>query len=147
MRIRPATPADLPDLVALCAAHAAHERGGPVPADLAERLNRALFDAEPRLGCLVLEATDGDLAGYATFSREFSTWSGAEHLHLDCLFLTDGHRGGGWGRRLFEAVALRAGRGQMQWQTPAWNAGARRFYDRLGAHGSAKIRYTLETDR
>ncbi|WP_319462673.1 GNAT family N-acetyltransferase [Micromonospora sp. RTP1Z1] len=147
MRIRPATPADLPNLVNLCAAHAAYERSGPVAADLSDRLRKALFGAEPRLGCLVLETIDGRLAGYATFSREFSTWSGGEYLHLDCLFLTEEHRGGGWGRRLFQAVVLRAGCGQMQWQTPAWNDGARRFYGRLGAHGSAKIRYTLEVDR
>ena len=31
----------------------------------------------------------------------------------------------------------------MQWQTPVWNEGAIRFYDRLGATRLAKQRYTL----
>lgn len=36
--IRPATPADLPAIARLCAAHAAFEATGTVPADLASRL-------------------------------------------------------------------------------------------------------------
>ena len=31
----------------------------------------------------------------------------------------------------------------LQWQTPAWNEAAIRFYDRLGAGRLAKQRYTL----
>jgi ribosomal protein S18 acetylase RimI-like enzyme len=31
----------------------------------------------------------------------------------------------------------------LQWQTPVWNEGAIRFYDRLGATRLAKQRYTL----
>ncbi|MDH6110282.1 ribosomal protein S18 acetylase RimI-like enzyme [Kitasatospora sp. MAP12-15] len=142
MLIRPATPADLPALAALCADHARYERSGPVAADLAERLHPALFGAAPRLAALVLVAPDGELAGYATWSREFSTWTGAEYTHLDCLYVDAAHRSGGHGRRLIEAVIAETDAGPLQWQTPDWNTGAQRFYDRLGAHGTAKIRYT-----
>lgn len=143
MRVRPPLPADLPALVALCEAHADYERAGPVAADLAERLHPALFGPEPRLGCLVLAGPDGELAGYATFTRDFSTWSGAEYTHLDCLYLTPAHRGRGWGHLLLEAVVAAAGGGELQWQTPEWNTGAQRFYERLGARPATKIRYTL----
>lgn len=141
MQIRSATPADLPALAALCAEHARYERAAPPTPDLAERLNGALFGPVPRLNCLLLEGPAG-LAGYATWSREFSTWAGTEYTHLDCLYIDERHRGGGHGRRLIEHV-IAAVDGPLQWQTPDWNADAQRFYDRLGAQGSAKVRYTL----
>lgn len=139
--LREPVPGDLPALAELCAAHAAYERAGPVPADLAERLRGALAGPRPRLGCLVLATPDGALTGYATFTRDFATWSGTEYTHLDCLYLRDEWRGRGWGRLLFEAVAARAGGAELQWQTPDWNTAAQRFYDRLGGRGSPKVRY------
>ncbi|MFI0774554.1 GNAT family N-acetyltransferase [Streptomyces sp. NPDC021212] len=32
---------------------------------------------------------------------------------------------------------------EIQWNTPAWNEGAVRFYERLGAQAKEKLRYTL----
>ncbi|MDH6131957.1 GNAT superfamily N-acetyltransferase [Kitasatospora sp. MAA4] len=142
MLIRRATPADLPALAALCADHARYERSEPVAPDLADRLYPALFGAAPRLAALVLAAPDGELAGYATWSREFSTWAGSEYVHLDCLYVSEEHRSGGHGRRLIEAVIAEADGLPVQWQTPEWNTRAQHFYDRLGAHGTAKIRYS-----
>ncbi|WP_405386332.1 MULTISPECIES: SDR family oxidoreductase [unclassified Streptomyces] len=71
--IRPATAADLPAIAHLCAVHAAFERAGPVPVDLATRLEPVLFSAHPRAWCLVADH-GGELIGYVTCSREFSTW-------------------------------------------------------------------------
>jgi hypothetical protein len=31
----------------------------------------------------------------------------------------------------------------VQWQTPAWNEGAIRFYDRIGAVSKEKLRFFL----
>ncbi|MBD0695474.1 GNAT family N-acetyltransferase [Streptomyces sp. CBMA123] len=143
--IRPATPADLRAIAHLCAAHAAFERASPVPADLAERLAPALFSAPPRAWCLVVECA-GELIGYATYSREFSTWQAADYVHLDCLFVTEAHRGEGWGHALLAAVRTAAAAGgatQLQWQTPDWNTDAIRFYHRAGAHGRSKLRFAL----
>ncbi|GAA2752006.1 GNAT family N-acetyltransferase [Kitasatospora cinereorecta] len=143
--IRPATAADLPAIASLCAAHAAFERAGPVPADLATRLEPVLFSADPRARCLVVDAGD-ELIGYAAYAREFSTWYAAEYVHLDCLFVTEPHRGGGWGRALLDAVreeAAASGAAHLQWQTPDWNTDAVRFYRRAGAEARSKIRFSL----
>ncbi|MEU4117104.1 GNAT family N-acetyltransferase [Kitasatospora sp. NPDC028055] len=143
--IRPATPADLPALARLCAEHAAYERAEPVPADLAARLEPALFTAQPRACCLVVDH-GGELTGYASYSREFSTWQAAEYVHLDCLFVAEAHRGEGWGRALLDAVreaAAELGAAQLQWQTPDWNTDAIRFYHRAGAVGRPKVRFSL----
>ncbi|MFI2370141.1 GNAT family N-acetyltransferase [Streptomyces sp. NPDC018833] len=143
--VRPATPDDLPALAGLCAAHAAFEQAGPVPGDLADRLEPALFRAPARVWCLVADC-GGELLGYATYTLEFSTWLAAEYVHLDCLFVAERHRGGGWGRRLLDAVTAAAtarGMTQVQWQTPDWNNDAIRFYDRTGAQSARKVRYLL----
>jgi GNAT superfamily N-acetyltransferase len=91
-------------------------------------------------------AADGEaLVGYATWSLECSTWRAAEHAHLDCLYLEEGSRGRGLGRALLERIAVRAaqrGATHVEWQTPDWNAGAIRFYERLGAVGRNKKRFT-----
>ncbi|MFD8707427.1 GNAT family N-acetyltransferase, partial [Kitasatospora sp. NPDC059648] len=143
--IRPATAADLPALARLCAAHADFERAEPVPADLAVRLEPALFSARPRAWCLVVDR-GGELIGYASYSREFSTWRAADHVHLDCLFVTEAHRREGWGRALLAAVrdaAVALGAAELQWQTPDWNTDAVRFYHRAGARGRPKVRFSL----
>jgi GNAT superfamily N-acetyltransferase len=143
--IRPLRPLDLPRLVELCAAHAAYERA-PFTADGQVRRWESLFFGEPpRAWGLVLEQ-DGGLVGYATWSLELSTWRAAEHVHVDCLFLESAYRGRGWGRALLGAIGRHrsAENRRLEWQTPAWNTGAARFYERLGAAGSAKIRFRLE---
>ncbi|MFF0436211.1 GNAT family N-acetyltransferase [Streptomyces sp. NPDC004327] len=144
---RHAHPEDLPRVAELAAEHAAYEQAAPPPGDLAARLHRLLFAAEaPRLRCLVAELPDGTLAGYATCAPELSTWDAAEYLHMDCLYLTAEARGHGLGALLMAAVRREAralGLTEIQWQTPTWNDGAIRFYDRLGATSKEKRRYSL----
>lgn len=145
-QVRPARPADLPQVAGLAAEHAAYERAAPPPGDLADRLATLLFaGSASRLHCLVAEV-GGKVVGYATCSAEVSTQAGREYLHMDCLFLRADHRGGGLGRQLVDAVIALAGRlglAEVQWQTPPWNTGAIRFYERLGARSSDKLRFKL----
>ncbi|MFF8373240.1 GNAT family N-acetyltransferase [Streptomyces lydicus] len=146
-RVRRARVDDLPHVVQLVSEHAAYERAAPPPTDLARRLETLLFGTDsPRLRCFVAELDDGEIIGYASCAPEVSTWDGAEYLHLDCLFLRDGHRGLKVGPLLVDAVVAEArelGLGQVQWQTPPWNTDAIRFYDRLGAEAKEKRRYHL----
>ncbi|MGW4774401.1 N-acetyltransferase family protein [Nocardia sp. NPDC004278] len=150
VRVRHARVADLPHVAQLAAEHAAYEKAAPPPADLARRLQALLFDTEqPRLRCFVAELDDGEIIGYASCAPELSTWDGAEYLHMDCLFLREGHRGLQVGPMLVQAVVAEArelGLGQVQWQTPPWNTDAIRFYDRLGARSTEKRRYCLMAD-
>jgi GNAT superfamily N-acetyltransferase len=145
--VRHAERADLPAVAELAARHAEYEQAAPPPADLPTRLAALLFDAPaPRLRCLVAQLPDGELVGYATCAPELSTWEGREYLHMDCLFLLPGHRGLGLGALLMDAVTAEAralGLDEVQWQTPTWNDGAMRFYDRLGARARQKVRYSL----
>ncbi|MFE6061204.1 GNAT family N-acetyltransferase [Streptomyces sp. NPDC056431] len=148
--VRHARPEDLPRVVELIAEHAAYEKAAPSAPGLADRLTGLLFGTEaPRLRCLVAALPDGTLAGYASCAPELSTWDGTEYLHMDCLYLTETSRGHGLGPLLMAAVraeASRLGLAEIQWQTPAWNESAIRFYDRLGATSKEKQRYSLRTE-
>lgn len=149
--VRHARPADLPRIVELATEHAAYEKAAPPVPDLERRLDALLFGTPgPRLRCLVAQLPGGEVVGYATCAPELSTWEGREYLHMDCLFLRSGHRGRGLGALLIEAVvdeARKLGITEVQWQTPAWNEGAVRFYERLGARAKEKLRYSLPVER
>jgi hypothetical protein len=41
-------------------------------------------------------------------------------------------------------MARQRGLGEMQWQTPQWNADASRFYRRRGASEQVKLRFALD---
>lgn len=141
--IRAAVAEYLDAIVTLCGEHAAFE-GATFDAERARAsLGKFLFAESPRVWCLVVEV-EGVLIGYATWSLEFSTWRAAEYVDMDCLYLRDGYRNAGIGTELIRkvrAAAARLGCEYVEWQTPSWNAAAIRFYDRLGAIGSPKVRY------
>jgi GNAT superfamily N-acetyltransferase len=144
--IRELQPGELPKLLELIADHAAFERASFDLSGMADRLATSLFGDVRRAVCLV--AVDSDaIVGYCTVSREFSTWRAADFAHMDTLFVVESYRGRSIGERLMQAALQTAhelGTTQMEWQTPAWNTDALRFYKRLGADGSAKVRFTLE---
>lgn len=144
--VRAATPADATALAPLCAAHAAYERMPYSAVGHVERLQAVL--ASGQLHAWLLEQ-GGSALGYASVTLDFATLSGQRFAHLDCLYLTPAARNQGGGLALMHAVQAYA-RGQgsstLQWQTPAWNHGAMRFYARLGARACAKQRYTLALD-
>jgi len=147
--LRPAAPADLPQLVRLCAEHAEFEQAAFEDDGQADRLAVFLFGPRPAAYCLVVAQAD-QLLGFATYMPEFSTWNAAYYLHLDCLFLQPGLRGIGLGRRLLTAVAREAQRlgcPLVQWQTPTSNTNAIAFYRQLGASEKSKLRFYLDPAR
>jgi GNAT superfamily N-acetyltransferase len=143
--VRPVRRDDLDALVVLCAEHAAYERAAFNAEGLCVRLEQAFFAEPARLLGWIAEAREP--VGYLTATRDFSTWRARKFLHMDCLYVREGHRGAGVGLRLFAALrahACAAGIDEIQWQTPHWNRDAARFYRRLGAVEATKLRYRLQ---
>lgn len=135
----------MPELVTLIREHAEYERAAPPNAELPVRLLDVLFARNPRLHALVVETADG-IVGYSTYSLQYETWKGEPYMDMDCLYLQASARGSGLGGRLMselQLIARRLGVREIRWQTPDWNDGAIRFYDRLGARRSTKERYVL----
>lgn len=149
-RIRRALPGDLDVLLRLCSEHASHEGAGPGLIVNRQVLAQALFCTPPRLHAWVAESFDGSVVGYVTASAGFSTWQAAEFLHMDCLYLREGWRGAGTGAAMLDVLvdfARREGFEEIQWQTPAWNVDAARFYRRRGAEEKSKRRFFLRVDQ
>ena len=87
--------------------------------------------------------------GYASAGVEFSTLLASYVLHLDCLFVAAEFRSAGVGLALIQQSATFAqslGICRMEWQTPAWNHRAARFYARLGATSLEKLRFAANVD-
>lgn len=131
-------------LLPLIAAHAHFERAGATCTE--EALRRALAEPGAVLFAWLALNEEGRPIGYATATRDFSTWSGKPFLHLDCLYLTETARGAGLGSLLLDAVklfAIRLGLDELQWQTPDWNVAAERFYLKQGASVITKRRFCI----
>lgn len=131
-------------LVALCREHAAYEGLAPCSdAGFEARLAAAL--ASGRLHAWLAWHADAPL-GYASLTLDFATLTARPFAHLDCLYLRPAARGQGLGARLLaraQHFAATLGCAELQWQTPAWNEGAQRFYLRTGATVLDKKRFVL----
>jgi ribosomal protein S18 acetylase RimI-like enzyme len=143
-RVRAFTFADLPELIKLCAEHAAYENATYDSTGKTEKLQQAIDNQ--RLYVWVVESRNG-LVGYTTATLEFSTWDATEFLHMDCLYLKEEARGQGLGEQLVREIAKLAKEKScvnVQWQTPDWNTRAMNFYERLGATSKNKVRFFLD---
>ena len=133
--VRPATPADAPDIwrfVRLLAQyeHLEHTMKAS-PADLAE----ALFGPAPRVFADMAQA-DGRPVGFSLWFYNFSTFAGRAGLYVEDLFVLPEARGQGAGRALLARLAQRCleeGLARLDWAVLDWNAPALAFYESLGA--------------
>ena len=135
---------ELPALVEVIREHAAFERAPP-PVVSVQALEAVLFSSIPILHCW-MAVIDDAAAAYMTATCEYSTWSGRQFLHMDCLYVRAHYRNCGIGARLLDVLSEFAsdkGIVEIQWQTPHWNEDAARFYRRLGAVESMKRRFAL----
>ena len=135
---------ELPRLVEMCERHADYEQAAYSSAGKQQALETLLFMEHPRLFCYVIE-TDSSLVGYFTYTFDTSTWDAGMYLHVDCLYLEPDYRGQKIGDKVFEKISMIARDNNcinIQWQTPAFNDKAIRFYNRMGAVGKEKIRFS-----
>ncbi|MBF4506173.1 GNAT family N-acetyltransferase [Flavobacterium sp. JLP] len=143
--IRNCEVADLPKLVVLCQKHAAYEKASFSPEGKQELLEKALFDEHPKLYCLVV-AKGKEIVGYVSYTFDFSTWDAVTFIYMDCLFLEESARSFGIGEVLIEKlkqIGIAKNCINIQWQTPEFNERAIKFYNRIGAKGKDKVRFTL----
>ena len=135
IRLRPATPGDVPLLLALVRELAEYEREPEATVATEAQFADALFGERAVAEAVVAEA-DGEPAGFALFFHNFSTWTGRRGLYLEDLFVRPTYLGRGIGRRLLEhlaGVAVARGCGRFEWSVLDWNAPAIAFYESLGA--------------
>lgn len=136
---------DLDQLLILCNKHADYERVLYRSEGKKEKLLAAFFSEQKQVYGMIVEVL-GKIIGYASYTFDFSTWDAQKFIYLDCLYLEKDFRSYGIGKVLIEKIKEIGqinGCINMQWQTPDFNERAIKFYNRIGAVGKAKVRFTL----
>jgi GNAT superfamily N-acetyltransferase len=132
--IRPATPADVPEMLTFIRELAEYERQPDAAAATAEDLLRDGFGDRPVFGCLIAE-WDSRPAAMALYFHFYSTWRGSAGIHLEDLFVRPQFRRKGIAKALFARLAqITLERGdRFQWHVLDWNQLAIDFYESMGA--------------
>lgn len=135
MKIRDATPDDLPGILAIYNDAVAHTTAtwNETTVDLP---NRAAWLADRRrAGHPVLVASrDSEVLGYASFG-DWRAFDGYRHTVEHSVYIRTDQRGAGLGRALMEALIARArslGKHVMVAGIEAGNSGSIRLHERLG---------------
>ena len=98
-------------------------------------IGAALFGDSPRLFCDIAE-WNGEVAGFAVWFINFSTFSGRSGIYLEDLFVRPALRGNGIGKALLSRLAKECvanGWSRLQWSVLDWNTPSIEFYTSLGA--------------
>jgi GNAT superfamily N-acetyltransferase len=137
LRIRPATPDDIPEILSLIRELAEYEREPQSAVATAEDLMRDGFTEPKRFHCLMAEVEEG-VAGFALYFYNYSTWRGHAGIYLEDLFVRPRFRGTGIGKALLSsvaAIAVEDGCPRLEWAVLDWNKPAIDFYESVGAVG------------
>lgn len=95
----------------------------------------ALFGENPRLFCELAE-WNGEVAGFAVWFINFSTFSGRSGIYLEDLFVRPALRSKGIGKALLSHLAKECvanNWSRLQWSVLDWNEPSIAFYKSLGA--------------
>ena len=133
--IRPATEADVPVIGQLIRELGEYERLAHEAVATDADLRATLFGPRPYAEVLIAEAGT-EVAGFALFFHNYSTFVGKPGLYLEDLYVRPEHRRRGLGTAFFRRlarVAVERGCGRMEWSVLDWNEPALRFYSKVGA--------------
>jgi GNAT superfamily N-acetyltransferase len=135
IRIVPATERDVPTIMAMIQGLADYERLPHEVENTEDDVRELLFGEWPAAE-VVLAYVGSDVAGFALFFHNYSTFLGRRGLYLEDLFVLPAFRSRGIGRRLLShlaRIAIERKCGRMEWAVLDWNETAIRFYRSLGA--------------
>lgn len=134
IKIRRATPEDIPRTLELIQELAVYEREpDAVVVDEAE-LTRDGFGENPAYGLFVGETENG-IVGIALYYFRYSTWNG-KVMYLEDLIVTESERGKGYGRKLLNVIIEEADKLNCRlttWQVLDWNEPSINFYKSIKA--------------
>jgi GNAT superfamily N-acetyltransferase len=133
--IRPATETDVPTIRQLIRELAEYERLTHEAVVTESALRETLFAPRPCAEVLIAEAR-GEVAGFALFFHNYSTFVGKPGLYVEDVFVRPQFRGRGLGTALFRRmarIAVDRGCARMEWAVLDWNEPALNFYRKIGA--------------
>ncbi len=135
IEIREATSTDVDTIYELIIAIAKHHNQERYVITDQAQLAKAGFGNNPSFGVLLAEV-DGEVAGYCSYTWNYSIWLGASTMNIDDVFVWEQFRGKQLGERLMlkaKEVCQKNDVGRIRWEVEQDNLGAIKFYERLGA--------------
>ncbi len=139
LNLRPAAPADVPQILAFIRDLAEYEREPDAVHATEADLLRDGFGSTRRFDCLIAELNQSGATlpvGFALYFHNYSTWRGHAGIHIEDLYVRPEHRGKGIGKALLTrvaAIAVAEGCTRLQWDVLEWNTSAIGFYEQMGA--------------
>jgi diamine N-acetyltransferase len=136
MKIRNAGPGDVQIILDLIRDLAIYEKEEDQAKATADQIIEALFSSDPTAYCELVEVEDGEIAGFALWFKNYSTWTGTAGIYLEDLFISPQYRGKGYGKALLVYLAKKCidnGWQRFQWWVLDWNEPSIAFYKSLGA--------------
>jgi GNAT superfamily N-acetyltransferase len=136
MRIRRAVPEDVPTIHQLIRDLALYERALETARATPEQIRESFFSDDPNVFCDLVETDDHEVAGFAVWFLNYSTWTGTHGIFLEDLFVKPEFRGRGYGKALLVHLAqecVAKGYHRLKWSVLDWNQPSIDFYRTLGA--------------
>lgn len=140
LEIRPATKADVPQILQFITELAIYEKAEDAVKAREPMIEAALFGPDAHTRCVIAEV-DGEAAGFALWFYNFSTWLGKKGMYLEDLYVTPKFRGVGAGKALISRLAQIAAEedcGRFEWVVLDWNKPAIDFYESIGARAQSE---------
>ncbi len=135
---RPATPADVPQILTFIRLLAKYEKLSDEVTATETLLHEWLF--EKNKAEVIFAEAENEVVGFALFFYNFSTFLGRAGLYLEDLYIQESHRGKGYGKAVLQELARLAvarGCGRLEWSCLDWNKPSIDFYLSLNARPMA----------
>jgi GNAT superfamily N-acetyltransferase len=136
MKIRSARIDEVGTIAALIKELALYEKAPELAVATENQLKAAFFSENPAVFCDFIEVESGEIAGFAIWFLNYSTWTGTHGIYLEDLYVLPQYRGLGYGKALLVHLAkicVQRGYDRFQWWVLDWNTPSIDFYEGLGA--------------
>jgi GNAT superfamily N-acetyltransferase len=136
MKIRRAVPEDVSTIHQLIRDLAQYERALELARATPEQIQQSFFSDAPNVFCDLVETDEQEVAGFAVWFLNYSTWTGTHGIYLEDLFVKPEFRGRGYGKALLvhlAQVCVAKGYHRLKWSVLDWNQPSIDFYRSLGA--------------
>ena len=140
LTVRKATKEDIDIVYELILAIAKHHNQQQFVVTDKQTLLEDGFLPSAKFGILLAEI-GGKIAGYCSYTWNYSIWQGTRYMNIDDVFVWAAHRGKKVGESLMSAaenVCKENGINRIKWEVEQDNLGAIKFYQRLGAELAVK---------